>query len=136
METNGPVPLAAWAEVELSKFFPQAAIQFHVEPPEEWGLSDPYFNFVLRIDGPFHLPGENRQQFRFDVWMAIEDQGWINFGFGWTMSPSDLEDNQFDELSNAMYSNDEAAVFGAFSQLKGGQVEFVDWKGPALVSSE
>jgi hypothetical protein len=127
-----PPPMPARAEVEVGQLLPQALIRIRAYPPEESGIVD--LEYVIRINPSFHGAGSNAR-WLFEVWLSLEDQGWITGEFDWDDSSIDYdrvpgEGEPLDDLNDALYNGDEKAVFDAFSRLPGGQIEFVNWLEP------
>lgn len=106
-------PLTATCKCEVSSLMPLAILAFRIEALGTAAEIDWDFELVI---GP---EGEG------DIWVSVEEGPWIKEA-SWDVASLET-DETVDDLTEAIDSDDPERVFRAFTQLRGGSVEFAGW---------
>jgi hypothetical protein len=106
-------PLTAACKCEISSLMPLAILAFQIEALGTAAEIDWDFELVIGPEG------------EADVWVKVEEGPWIKES-SWDFTSLE-PDEAVDDLTEALDGDDPERVFRAFTQLRGGSVEFAGW---------
>lgn len=106
-------PLTATCRCEISGLMPLAILAFQIEALGAAAEFDWDFELVIGPEG------------EANVWLNVEEEPWVK-GSSWDLT-SLGPDEAVDGLTEALDDHDPERVFRAFTQLRGGSVEFAGW---------